>query len=50
MTVMIDFLLVKYPSVFNGGLHKLLLKALKTVTPIHFLTIKFPAVVGIGQV
>ena len=49
-TVMIDFLAVKYPSTFNSVLGRPLLKALKVVTSIHCLTIKFPIVAGIGQV
>ena len=49
-TVMIDFLTVKCPSTFNGVPGKPLLKALKATTSIHCLTMKFPTVVGIGQV
>ena len=49
-TVMIDFFAVKYPSAFNGVLGRPLLKALKIVTSIYCLTIKFPTVAGIGQV
>ena len=41
-TVMIDFLAVKCLSAFNGVLGKPLVKALKVVTSIHCLTIKFP--------
>ena len=49
-TVMINFLVVRCPSVFNRVLGRPLLKALKAVTSIHCLTIKFPTAVGIGQV
>ena len=49
-TMMIDFLVVKCLSTFNGVLGRPLLKALKAVTSIHCLTIKFPTTVGIGQV
>ena len=49
-TVMIDFLVVKCPSAFNGVLGRPLLKALKAITSFHCLTIKFPTVVGICQV
>ena len=49
VTVMIDFLAVKCPSAFNGVLSKPLLKALKVVMSIHYLTMKFPTAVGIGQ-
>ena len=49
-TVMIEFLMVKCPSAFNGVLGKPLLKALKEVTSIHCQTIKFPTAAGIGQV
>ena len=49
-TVMIDFLVVKCPSVFNGVQGRSILKALKAVMSIFCLTIKFPIVVGIGQV
>ena len=50
MTVMIDFLMVKCPSAFNGVLGRPLLNALKVVTSIHCLTMKFPTAAGIGQV
>ena len=49
-TMMIDFLTVKCLSAFNRVLDRLLLKALKAVTSIHCLTIKFPTAAGIGQV
>ena len=48
--VVIDFLTVKCPSSFNGVLGRPLIKALKAVTPIHCLTIKFPIEAGIGKV
>ena len=47
---MIDFLIVKCLSAFNGVLGRPLLKALKAVTSIRYVTIKFPIAAGIGQV
>ena len=41
-TVMIDFLIVKFPSAFNGVLRRPLFNVLKTVTSIQCLTMKFP--------
>ena len=49
-TVVIDFPTVKCPLAFNKVLGKSLLKALKAVTLIHCLTMKFPTAAGIGQV
>ena len=49
-TMMIDFLIVKCPSSFNRVLGRPLLKALKAVTSIHCLTMKFPTTARIGQV
>ena len=49
-TMMIDFLVVKCPSAFNGVLGRPLLKALKAVTSIHYQIIKFPTAARIGQV
>ena len=48
--MVIDFLVVKCPSAFNGVLGRHLLKALKVVASIHYLTMKFPTPMGIGQV
>ena len=50
MTMMINFLAVKSPLAFNGALGRPLLNALKAVTSIHYLIIKFPTVAEIGQV
>ena len=47
MTVVIDFLAVKCPLAFNGVLGSPLLKALKAVTLIHCLTMKFLTATGI---
>ena len=47
---MINFLVTKSPSAFNEILGRPLLKALKAVTSIYCLTIKFPIVAGIGRV
>ena len=49
-TVMINFLAVKYLSALNGILGRPLLKTLKAVTSIHYLTIKFPTAARINQV
>ena len=49
-TTVIDFLVVNRPSAYNGVLGRLLLRALKAVTSIHYLTMKFPNTVGTGQV
>ena len=49
-TVMIDFLVVKYPSAFNVVMGKPFLYALKVVMSIHCLTIKFPTIARKGQV
>ena len=48
--MVIDFLIVKCPSDFNKILGRPLLKALKAVTSIHYLTIKFPTKAKVGQV
>ena len=50
MTTVINFLVVNCLLTYNGVLGKPLLGALKAVTPIHCLTMKFPTTVGIGQV
>ena len=47
---MINFLVVKCPSAFNEVLGKPLLKALKVVTLIHSLIMKFPIAAEVGQV
>ena len=49
-TVMTEFFVVDCPSSFNGVIRRSLLKALKTVTSIYCLTMKFPTVEGIRQV
>ena len=49
-TIVTNFLAMNCPSAFNGVLGRLLLKALKAVTSIHCLTMKFPAMARIGQV
>ena len=49
-TVMIDFLVVQCPSAFNGVLGRPLLKALKAVMSIYYLTTMFPTTTRIGQV
>ena len=49
-TVVVDFLAVKCQLAFNGVLGRLLLKALKAVTSIHCLTMRFPTAKGTGQV
>ena len=49
-TVMIEFLVVDYPSVVRGIIGRQLLKALKAVTSIYHLTMKFPTTEGMEQV
>ena len=49
-TVMIEFLIVGYPSTFNGIIGRPLLKVLKAVASIYHLTMKFPTTEGTGQV
>ena len=50
VTVMIDFLVVRCPSTFNRVLGGPLLKALKAMTSIHCVIMKFLTTAGIGQV
>ena len=50
MTIVIEFLTVNYLSTFNGVLGRPLLKAMKVVTSIHCLTMKFPTLVRTSQV
>ena len=50
VTTVIDFLVVNCPSAYNGVLGRQLLRALKAVTSIYCLTIKFPTIVGMSQV
>ena len=50
ITMTVDFLTVKFPLAFNGVLARPLLKALKAVTSIQCLIMKFPIATGIGQV
>ena len=47
---MTKFLTINCSSVFNGVLGRPLLQATKVVTSIHYLAMKFPTTVGIGQV
>ena len=48
--VMIEFLIVDFPSAFNGVIGKLILKALKAMTSIYHLTMKFSTIEGTRQV
>ena len=50
VTIVINFLVIKYPSAYNGIFGRLLLRALKAVTSIHCLTMKFPTTAGTSQV
>ena len=50
VTIVIDLLVVNYLSGYNGVLGRPLLRVLKAVTSIHYLTMKFLIVVGTGQV
>ena len=49
-TIVTEFLVVYYPLAFNGIIRRPLLKALKAITSIHCLMMKFPTATGIGQV
>ena len=48
--VVTEFLTVDCPLAFNGVIGRPLLKALRAVTSIYCLTMKFPTATGIGQV
>ena len=47
-TMMTEFLIVDCSSAFNGVIGGLMLKALKVVTSIYHLIMKFPTVEGTG--
>lgn len=47
-TIVAEFLIVDYPSAFNTLLGRPNLKALKAVTSIYHLAMKFPTTKGIG--
>ncbi|XP_031263009.1 uncharacterized protein LOC116121207 [Pistacia vera] len=49
MTKMIEFLVVDYPSAFNGILGQPLLRNFKAVTSIYYLKMKFSTSTGIGE-
>ena len=49
-TTVTEFLAIDCPLAFNGVISRLLLRALKAVTSIHYLKMKFPMAIGIGQV
>ena len=49
-TIMVDFLIVDYPLAINGVIGRPLLKALKMVTSIYHLTVKFPTVEETSEV
>ena len=49
-TVMVEFLIIDCPSAFNGVIGRPLLKALKAITSIYHLTMKFPSMEETGQV
>ena len=49
-TVVVEFLMVDCPSVVNGIIGRPILKALKVITLIYHLTMKFPTAEGMGQV
>ena len=46
--VVTEFLVVDCPSTVNGIIGRQLLKALKVVTSIYYLTMKFPTAEGRG--
>ena len=49
-TVVADFLMIDCSSVTNGKIERPLLKALKVVTSIYHLTMKFSTIKGTGEV
>ena len=49
-TVVTEFLVVDCPSTFNGVIGREMLRTLKASSSIHYLTMKFPITVGVGQV
>ena len=49
-TVVVEFLVIDYPSTINRIIGRLLLKGLKVVTSIYYLTMKFPTTEGTGEV
>ena len=48
--VMADFLVIDQLSAFNAVLDRLSLRALKAITSIYHLLMKFPTLNGVGQV
>ena len=50
VTIVINFLVVNYPSAFKGILGRPLLMTLKVVTSIYCLMMKFLTTTGMGQV
>ena len=49
LTVVVEFLAIECPSAFNWVIGRPLLKALKVITSIRCLTIKFPTAARIGK-
>ena len=47
---MTDFLVIDQTSAFNTVLGRLALRELRVVTSIHYLLIKFPTPLGVGDV
>ena len=47
---MVNFLVINQPSAFNAVLGRLSLKALKAITSMYHLLIKFPTPSSVGQV
>lgn len=48
--VMVDFLVVKAPSLYNAILGKLTLNNLRAVTSTFYLKMKFPTPQGVGEI
>ena len=48
--VMSNFLVINQPSTFNSVLGRLSLRALKMITSIYYLLMKYPNPKGVGQV
>ena len=48
--VMTNFLVIDQPLAFNAVLYRLSLRALKAITSIYHLLMKFPTLNGVGRV
>ena len=48
VTALVDFLVVDRPSAYNAIISQSLMKKIKMVTAVYYLTTKFPTATGIG--